>query len=145
MMLIPYESEADVRACYCGVAIATMCRVVIKKETDEEAVSWGFDRSRLVDYIMNKCKTPQGGFGFEGNPESHSGLTYCAVASLKMLGVELEAHVWLEIVDFCLMRQNGGFQGRCNKLPDACYSFWNKATLKILLTMRPKEVFAEEL
>ena len=26
----------------------------------------------------------------------------------------------------------GGFQGRINKYPDSCYSFWNGASLKIL-------------
>ena len=80
----------------------------MRKETGEE-LGWGFDRNKLVEYIMNACMTPQGGFGFEGNPEAHSGLTYCAVASLKMLDVDLDQKMWLGLVEFCVMRQSGGF------------------------------------
>lgn len=88
MMFLPVESEGDVRACYCAVATAYMCRVALKSETGVEA-PWGFDRSKLINYIV-KCRTIQGGFGFDGNPEAHSGLTYCAVAALKMLGFQLD-------------------------------------------------------
>ena len=31
-----------------------------------------------------------------------------------------------------VFRQQGGFQGRCNKDPDSCYAFWNGATLRML-------------
>lgn len=55
-----------------------------------------------------------------------------------MLGYQPEKQAWLELVEFCVMRQVGGFQGRCSKLPDTCYSFWVKATLKILSTMVPE-------
>lgn len=33
---------------------------------------------------------------------------------------------------WCLMRQDGGFQGRPGKPSDTCYSFWVGATLKLL-------------
>ena len=33
---------------------------------------------------------------------------------------------------WCLMKQVSGFQGRPNKDPDTCYSFWVGATLKLL-------------
>ena len=33
---------------------------------------------------------------------------------------------------WCLMKQVSGFQGRPNKDPDTCYSFWIGATLKLL-------------
>lgn len=33
---------------------------------------------------------------------------------------------------WCLMRQDGGFQGRPGKPSDTCYSFWVGATLNIL-------------
>lgn len=35
------------------------------------------------------CQNPDGGFGLRPYLESHSGATYCAVASLKMLGIPL--------------------------------------------------------
>jgi geranylgeranyl transferase type-1 subunit beta len=37
-----------------------------------------------------------------------------------------------ELVEWCLGRQVGGFQGRINKDPDTCYSFWVGASLKML-------------
>lgn len=33
---------------------------------------------------------------------------------------------------WCLMRQDGGFQGRPGKPSDTCYSFWVGATLELL-------------
>lgn len=33
---------------------------------------------------------------------------------------------------WCLAKQVSGFQGRPNKEPDTCYSFWIGATLKLL-------------
>ena len=33
---------------------------------------------------------------------------------------------------WCMQRQVGGFQGRVNKDPDTCYSFWVGASLKML-------------
>jgi geranylgeranyl transferase type-1 subunit beta len=29
-----------------------------------------------------------------------------------------------ELIHWCLNKQIGGFQGRANKIPDTCYSFW---------------------
>lgn len=37
-----------------------------------------------------------------------------------------------ELVRWLVFRQQGGFQGRCNKSPDSCYAFWNGATLALL-------------
>lgn len=33
---------------------------------------------------------------------------------------------------WCIMRQDGGFQGRLEKPTDTCYSFWIGATLELL-------------
>merc|ERR1719161_3078761 len=38
----------------------------------------------------------------------------------------------LQLIDWCLKRQNVGFQGRIEKPPDSCYSFWVGGTLKLL-------------
>lgn len=97
----------DVRACYCAVAIAYMCKTAAKKQGQELTDS--IDVGKLTHFLLERIHTAQGGFGFEGNPESHSGLTYCAVASLKMLGVTLDRDVWAGIVDYCAFRQTGGF------------------------------------
>jgi geranylgeranyl transferase type-1 subunit beta len=37
-----------------------------------------------------------------------------------------------KLIKWCLERQLSGFQGRINKIPDTCYSFWIGATLCLL-------------
>jgi len=62
---------------------------------------------------------------------SIAGLTYCAVASLKLLGMEINDKdkliFWLvnRMVDL-------GVNGRTGKIPDSCYSFWSYATLCLI-------------
>lgn len=37
-----------------------------------------------------------------------------------------------ELIHWCLSRQVGGFQGRVNKDPDVCYSFWIGGSLQMI-------------
>ena len=79
---------------------------------------------------------PQGyDYGVGQGPylESHGGSTFCAVASLVLMG-QLEAlpHTHLEgLKRWCVGRQITGFQGRPNKPVDTCYSFWIGASLEV--------------
>ncbi|CAI0411390.1 unnamed protein product [Linum tenue] len=103
----------------------------------------GMDRDKATEYIL-KCKAYDGGFGMTPGAESHGGGTYCAVASLQLMGsigVDLfsssASSSILDIpllLEWCLQRQasDGGFQGRSNKPSDTCYAFWIGAVLKIL-------------
>ena len=59
------------------------------RTADPRLTEYGFDRQRLVDFILGRCLGYGGGFTFAGNFESHSGLTYCALATLKLLDYEL--------------------------------------------------------
>ena len=63
------------------------------------------------------------------------GSTFCAVASLVLMG-QLENTFTLEeqekIREWCLRRQQTGFNGRPNKDVDTCYSFWVGATLEVI-------------
>ena len=83
------------------------------------------------------CLSYEGGFSLIQMQESHGGSTFCAVASLKLMG-QLERFFEVNIdsknnlVQWCLSRQIEGIQGRTNKLEDTCYSFWIGATLNIL-------------
>jgi len=59
---------------------------------------------------------------------------FCAVAALVILG---QAHrIDLEALDFWLAHRQlpmeQGFAGRCNKLVDGCYSFWQGGTCALL-------------
>lgn len=62
------------------------------------------------------------------------GWTYCAIASLCLMG-RLEEALGRRDLDrirrWCIMRQQSGFHGRPNKPVDTCYSFWVGATLEV--------------
>lgn len=76
-----------------------------------------------------------GAFGQGPGLESHGGSTFCAVASLFLMG-QLDNVMTQEQLDklvrWCIMRQDGGFNGRPGKPSDTCYSFWIGATLQLL-------------
>ncbi|KAJ4719858.1 Geranylgeranyl transferase type-1 subunit beta [Melia azedarach] len=131
-MPIHFGAETDLRFVYCAAAICFMLE------------DWsGMDRQKAKEYILN-CKSFDGGFGLTPGSESHGGGTYCAVASLRLMGF-LEDDVLSKdvsssiinvslLLNWCLQRQaaDGGFQGRANKPSDTCYAFWIGAVLRIL-------------
>ncbi|XP_010554601.1 PREDICTED: geranylgeranyl transferase type-1 subunit beta [Tarenaya hassleriana] len=131
-MPIHIGGEMDLRFVYCAAAICYMLD------------DWrGMDREKAKNYILN-CQSYDGGFGLVPGSESHGGGTYCAIASLRLMGfIEddlLSNNTSCSIIDpsmllnWCLQRQasDGGFQGRPNKPSDTCYAFWIGAVLKLL-------------
>ncbi|KAF3433729.1 hypothetical protein FNV43_RR24832 [Rhamnella rubrinervis] len=131
-MPIHIGAETDLRFIYCAAAICSLLE------------NWsGMDREKAKEYILN-CQSYDGGFGLIPGAESHGGATYCAVASLRLMGF-IEDDILSKngsfsivnvplLLDWSLKRQatDGGFQGRPNKPTDTCYAFWIGATLKIL-------------
>jgi protein farnesyltransferase subunit beta len=116
------EGEVDVRAAYTVTAMASTLNVL----------SPGL-RDGLVEFVLS-CQSQEGGFGGEPGNEAHGGHTYCALASLALLGETHRADLpalarWLAARQMAL---EGGFQGRINKLVDGCYSFWQGAAVAIL-------------
>merc|ERR1711871_44295 len=81
-----------------------------------------------------KCQTFEGGFGAEPFNEAHGGYAFCAIAVLAILNrldvANLDA--LLRWVTLRQMSRSGGFQGRGNKLVDACYSFWQGSIPAVL-------------
>ncbi|GLT73645.1 hypothetical protein SLA2020_454880 [Shorea laevis] len=131
-MPIHVGAETDLRFVYCAAAI---CFVL---------GDWsGMDREKAKDYIL-QCQSYDGGFGLTPGSESHGGGTYCAVASLRLMGFIEDEHLSKSasssvinmplLLSWCLQRQaaDGGFQGRANKPSDTCYAFWVGAVLRIL-------------
>ncbi|KAK2976842.1 hypothetical protein RJ640_009293 [Escallonia rubra] len=131
-MPIHSGAETDLRFVYCAAAISSMLG------------NWsGMDREMAKEYIIN-CQSYDGGFGLTPGSESHGGATYCAVASLQLMGyIEdglLSKRASSCIIDvplllnWSLQRQaaDGGFQGRPNKPTDTCYAFWVGGVLRIL-------------
>jgi prenyltransferase beta subunit len=113
---LPFDSECDTRFTYCGVAIANMIN-------DNHSIN----KSALSNELL-ELQAFDGGFSWCRHGESHAGITYCAIASLNMLGTIHQADCnraisWLE------MRNDGGWSGRVGKYPDSCYSFWNIGSL----------------
>ncbi|VDD74190.1 unnamed protein product [Mesocestoides corti] len=81
--------------------------------------------------------TYEGAFGKLPKLESHAGITYCALASLKLMNrldkvFPAGSFQRQKLINWLLSRQRGGFNGRSQKEPDTCYTFWVGASLKML-------------
>lgn len=108
------EGESDLRSTYCALSIAKLLGILSPQLT------------RNCREFIRKCQTYEGGFGGEPGNEAHGGYTYCGMASLVLLE-ETSCIDLQRVLRWASSRQmslEGGFQGRTNKLVDACYSFW---------------------
>ncbi|VVC32128.1 Terpenoid cyclases/protein prenyltransferase alpha-alpha toroid,PFTB repeat [Cinara cedri] len=120
-----YEhGESDLRFMYCSLAI---CNILNDSST--------INVNNAIKFISN-CFNYDGAFGQNPGTESHGGSTYCAIASLSLLdslSLVLDKKKLKILERWAVNRQIcGGFQGRPNKDPDTCYSFWLGATLSIM-------------
>ncbi|KAI3405579.2 RAM1 [Candida oxycetoniae] len=112
------NGEFDTRSTYCVLVIASLLNIL----TDELIEG-------VEEWILS-CQTYEGGFGGTPYTEAHGGYTFCAMASLMLLntsGDEIKRKIEFDkFVHWCVHRQTieGGFNGRSNKLVDACYCFW---------------------
>ncbi|XP_023215384.1 geranylgeranyl transferase type-1 subunit beta-like [Centruroides sculpturatus] len=117
------ESENDMRFVYCAACICYILQ------------DWSaMNIPKVIEYIQ-KSVTYEGGIAQGPGLEAHGGPTFCAVATLSLMGkltVALNSNQLAKLRRWCIFRQEGGFQGRPNKPADTCYSFWIGATLKIL-------------
>lgn len=118
------DGEIDVRATYTIVCCAKLLNIM----DDENLVC-----DAVVDAVT-ECQTFEGGFGGEPGCEAHGGYTFCAVSALQIMGSLEKADIpalrgWLVRRQ---MAYEGGFQGRCNKLVDGCYSFWQGGAIAIM-------------
>lgn len=114
------DGETDVRFSFCAAAICTILG------------AWGsVHKDKAVDYIL-KCQSHEGGFGMCPGLEAHGGSTYCALAALSLLNALGRINDREKTIQWCISLQSTGFQGRLNKDPDTCYSFWVGASLAIL-------------
>ncbi|CAN0134036.1 unnamed protein product [Scytosiphon promiscuus] len=116
------DGEVDARGTYTVIAVASLLNMLTPELSEG-----------VADFAV-RCQTYEGGFGGEPWNEAHGGYTFCAFASLVILGAAERADLeglrrWL-----CArqMRAEGGFQGRTNKLVDGCYSFWQGGAVALL-------------
>ena len=116
-------SESDMRFVYCACCVCYMLN------------DWSpIDQDRVAQFIL-KCQNYDYGIGQRPYLEAHGGSTFCALASLVLMG-RLHTTFSPARVEglklWCIRRQQTGFQGRPNKPTDTCYSFWIGATLHLL-------------
>jgi protein farnesyltransferase subunit beta len=117
-----HDGEVDTRAAYTALCVASLTNI-LTPELSAGTAEW-----------IARCQTFEGGFGAEPFNEAHGGYAFCAVAALAILdrmdAVDLDGV--LRWVTLRQMPRSGGFQGRGNKLVDACYSFWQGSTPAVL-------------
>lgn len=116
------DGEMDTRGLYTVLAVASILNIMTPALTKNCAE------------FVTRCQTYEGGIGGEPGNEAHGGYAFCALASLAILdqtdAIDVEA-----FTDWIVKRQmrlEGGFQGRTNKLVDACYSFWQGSSPAVL-------------
>ncbi|NWJ04591.1 FNTB farnesyltransferase, partial [Crypturellus undulatus] len=110
------------RSAYCAAAVASLTNILTP------ALFAG-----TAEWIA-RCQNWEGGIGGVPGMEAHGGYTFCGLAALVILKQEhlLNLRSLLHWVTGRQMRFEGGFQGRCNKLVDGCYSFWQAGLLPLL-------------
>ncbi|XP_036398354.1 protein farnesyltransferase subunit beta-like [Megalops cyprinoides] len=120
--LMHVGGEVDVRSVYCAASVASLTHI-ISPTLFEETPGW-----------IARCQNWEGGLGGVPGLEAHGGYTFCGMAAMVILGKEhmLNLKSLLRWVVCRQMRFEGGFQGRCNKLVDGCYSFWQAGLLPLL-------------
>ncbi|XP_061713558.1 geranylgeranyl transferase type-2 subunit beta [Cydia pomonella] len=113
--------EVDTRFTFCAV----MCLSLLK-QLDAVNVD------RAVEFVLS-CMNFDGGFGSKPGSESHAGLIYCCVGTLSICR-RLDALRADELAWWLCERQlpSGGLNGRPEKLPDLCYSWWVMSSLTML-------------
>jgi geranylgeranyl transferase type-2 subunit beta len=117
--------EIDTRFSFCAVA----CLKLI----DSLDV---IDIDRATNFVMS-CLNFDGGFGCIPGAESHAGQIYCCLGFLSLVQRldNLDLSTRNMLAWWLCERQldkSGGLNGRPEKLPDVCYSWWVLASLKIL-------------
>uniref|UniRef100_A0A0K2SWS8 Geranylgeranyl transferase type-2 subunit beta n=1 Tax=Lepeophtheirus salmonis TaxID=72036 RepID=A0A0K2SWS8_LEPSM len=118
-------AEKDSRFSFCAVA-------ALKLLHPESPLSEFIHVDKAFKYVIS-CMNFDGGFGTRPGSESHAGNTYCCTGFLSLTDNlhRIDADIlgrWLA------ERQlpSGGVNGRPQKLPDVCYSWWVLASLSII-------------
>ena len=117
--------EVDTRFSFCAIACLALVDALDTVDID-----------RAVTFVMS-CLNFDGGFGCVPGAESHAGQIYCCLGFLSLVQRldQLDASTRNMLAWWLCERQlekSGGLNGRPEKLPDVCYSWWVLASLKIL-------------
>uniref|UniRef100_A0A7N2LKB3 Geranylgeranyl transferase type-2 subunit beta n=2 Tax=Quercus lobata TaxID=97700 RepID=A0A7N2LKB3_QUELO len=110
--------EVDTRFSYIAICCLSILRRLNKINVE-----------KAVSYVVS-CKNLDGGFGCTPGGESHAGQIFCCVAALSLTG-SLH-HIDKDLLGWWLCERqvkSGGLNGRPEKLPDVCYSWWVLSSL----------------
>lgn len=120
--LVHEKGECDMRGAYTAIIIADVLNIM----TDEL-------KDGVGDYIAS-LQTYEGGLGATSHEEAHGGYTFCGFAALCLLGEAHKVDLHKLTVWACnrQLPTEGGFNGRTNKVVDACYTFWVGALFHLI-------------
>ncbi|XP_054714267.1 geranylgeranyl transferase type-2 subunit beta-like [Uloborus diversus] len=113
--------EVDTRFTFCSVA-----SLALLNRLNE------VDMNKAVEFVLS-CMNFDGGFGCKPGSETHAGQVYCCLGILS-IAHQLH-HVNADLLGWWLCERqlpSGGLNGRPEKLPDVCYSWWVLSSLKII-------------
>lgn len=113
--------EVDTRFVFVSVYILTLLEH-LSPEVAEEAANF-----------ISDCKNFDGGYGMYPGAESHAAQVYTCVGTLALC--DALDRVTTNTTSWLSERQvlpSGGFNGRPEKLPDVCYSWWVLLSLAIM-------------
>jgi geranylgeranyl transferase type-1 subunit beta len=117
---VAFGTESDMRFVFCACAVSFMLQ------------DWrGVDLERCAAFVLG-AQSFDGGFGILPEQETHAGAVYVAVAALRLMGRLGAVADRSALEEFLVSRQVGGFNGRINKEPDTCYTFWAGGSLQLL-------------
>jgi geranylgeranyl transferase type-2 subunit beta len=89
-----------------------------------------------VSFIL-RCHNFDGGFGRVPGSESHAGQVFCCVGALAIANALDRIHADTTAWWLCERQlPSGGLNGRPEKLPDVCYSWWVLSALAVLRVRR---------
>lgn len=107
--------EIDTRFVYSALYIF----IILKNKVPEKSFEF-----------LERCLNEDGGIGGQPQVESHAAYVFCGISALGLLN-KLKDVSLPKIKQFLATRQTktGGFNGRPEKLPDLCYSWWVLSSL----------------
>ncbi|KAI3374703.1 hypothetical protein L3Q82_021274 [Scortum barcoo] len=116
-----FTGEIDTRFSFCAVATLALLGKIDTVNVD-----------KAVEFVLS-CMNFDGGFGCRPGSESHAGQIYCCTGFLSLTGQLHQVNA--DLLGWWLCERqlpSGGLNGRPEKLPDVCYSWWVLASLKII-------------
>eukprot|EP00124_Ichthyophonus_hoferi_P005407 Ihof_evm2s775 gene=Ihof_evmTU2s775 len=128
--------EIDTRFSFCALATFSLLNM-LKEAPSGQASATGLtcpygDIDKAISFIT-RCMNFDGGFGCTPGSESHAGQIFCCVGALAIANsihlVNADELGW-----WLAERQlpSGGLNGRPEKLPDVCYSWWVLSSMMVL-------------